>query len=52
MPSKTGELVGRTFFSWMKLLLFYIIFCLSLSCLWGLCMGIFFQVINLLTLAL
>ena len=42
--SKTGELVGRTFFSWLKLLLFYIIFCLSLSCLWGLCMGIFFQV--------
>jgi hypothetical protein len=44
--SKTGELVGRTIFSWLKLLLFYIIFCLSLSCLWGLCMGIFFQVTN------
>lgn len=44
--SKTGELIGRTFLSWMKLFIFYLIFCLSLSCLWGLCMGIFFQTLD------
>ncbi len=44
--SKTGELMGRNLFSWIKLLSFFFIFCGVMSTLFGLCMGIFFQTLD------
>lgn len=44
--SKTKEIVGRTLGSWLKVILFYLLFCGLLSLLWGLCMGIFFQTLD------
>jgi len=44
--SKRGELLGRTLPSWLKLIIFYLLFCGILALLWGLCMGVFFQTLD------
>jgi len=44
--SKRGELLGRTIPSWVKLIIFYLLFCSILALLWGLCMGVFFQTLD------
>ena len=44
--SKRGELLGRTLPSWVKLIIFYLLFCGILALLWGLCMGVFFQTLD------
>ena len=44
--SRRGELLGRSFSSWLKLLLFYGLFCSLLALLWGLCIGVFFQTLD------
>jgi len=43
---KTKEILGRTVFSWLRLFLFYFLFCSILALLWGLCIGIFFQTVD------
>lgn len=42
----SGDILGRSLVSWLKLFLFYFLFCGILSLLWGLCMGIFFQTVD------
>ena len=44
--SKRGELLGRSFSSWLKLISFYFLFTAILALLWGLCMGVFFQTLD------
>ena len=43
---RSGELFGRTPISWLKLLLFYLLFCGILALLWGLCIGLMFQTVD------
>ena len=43
---KSGELLGRSLSSWLKLVLFYLLFCGILALLWGLCIGLMFQTVD------
>lgn len=44
--SRTGEYLGRTPLSWIKLSAFLVLFSTIIAVLWGLCMGIFFQTLH------
>jgi len=43
---RSGELLGRSLSSWLKLVLFYLLFCGILALLWGLCIGLMFQTVD------
>jgi sodium/potassium-transporting ATPase subunit beta len=43
---RQGEFLGRSALSWVKLVLFYVLFCGILALLWGLCIGLMFQTVD------